>query len=208
LKRVLITGYKANELGIFSLKHPGIPIIKKAIQKRLIALLDDGLEWVVVSGQWGVELWAAEAVLELRERTHPDLKLAVITPFLEQEEKWSDDKKGCYASVMQRANYVNSITKTKYEGPWQFKERDKFLLRNSDGILLVYDEETEGSPKFMKLQAAQIAAHHTYPIITINAFDLQNVAEDDHGDYGGDMQDDMSGDSVSGGDKWQFDDDI
>lgn len=91
--------------------------------------------------------------------------------------------------MITQANYVNSITKTKYEGPWQFKERDKFLLRNSDGILLVYDEDTEGSPKFMKLQAAQVAAHHDYPIITINASDLQNVAEDEqdveHGDQWG-----------------------
>lgn len=182
MKRVLITGYKASELGIFSLKHPGIPIIKKAIQKRLIALLEEGLEWVVVSGAWGVELWAAEAVLDLREGAYPELKLAIITPFLEQEEKWSDDKKNSYTSVVQRANYVNSVTKTKYEGPWQFKERDKFLLRNSDGIILVYDEDTEGSPKFMKQQAAQIAAHHAYPIMTINAYDLQNIAEDEQGD--------------------------
>lgn len=191
LKRILITGYKASELGIFSLKHPGISIIKKAIQKRLTPLIEEGLEWVVVSGGWGVELWAAEAVLDLRASTYPELKLAVITPFLEQEEKWSDDKKNSYTSVITRANYVNSITKTKYEGPWQFKERDKFLLRNSDGILLVYDEDTEGSPKFMKLQAAQIAAQHDYPIITINAGDLQNVAEDEqhveHGDQWGDM---------------------
>lgn len=216
MKRILITGYKASELGIFSLKHPGIPIIKKAIQKRLIPLIEEGLEWVVVSGQWGVELWAAEAVLDLQARDYPDLKLAVITPFLEQEEKWSDDKKSSYGSVMQRANYVNSITKTKYEGPWQFKERDKFLLRNSDGILLVYDEETEGSPKFMKLQAAQIAAKHAYPIMTINAFDLQNVAEDEQGDYAGgyagDMEDGMggvsAGESGSASDKWQYDDDI
>lgn len=191
LKRILITGYKASELGIFSLKHPGISIIKKAIQKRLTPLIEEGLEWVVVSGGWGVELWAAEAVLDLREGTYPELKLAVITPFLEQEEKWSDEKKNSYTSVITRANYVNSITKTKYEGPWQFKERDKFLLRNSDGILLVYDEDTEGSPKFMKQQAAQVAAHHDYPIITINASDLQNVAEDEqdmeHGDAWGDM---------------------
>ncbi|NOV00940.1 DUF1273 domain-containing protein [Paenibacillus planticolens] len=191
MKRILITGYKASELGIFSLKHPGIPIIKKAIQKRLTPLIEEGLEWVVVSGGWGVELWAAEAALELRESTFPELKLAVITPFLEQEEKWSDEKKSCYTSVMNRANYVNSITKTKYEGPWQFKERDKFLLRNSDGILLVYDEDTEGSPKFMKLQAAQLAAGHTYPIITINAADLQNVAEDEQGDQHGDQWGDM-----------------
>ncbi|SDN19971.1 Uncharacterized SPBc2 prophage-derived protein YoqJ [Paenibacillus sp. yr247] len=191
MKRVLITGYKASELGIFSLKHPGISIIKKAIQKRLIALLEEGLEWVVVSGQWGVELWAAEAVLELRGSAYPELKLAVITPFLEQEEKWSDDKKNSYTSVIERANYVNSVTKTKYEGPWQFKERDKFLLRNSDGIILVYDEDTEGSPKFMKQQAVQIAVNHAYPIIIINAYDLQNIAEDEQGEQQGDQWGDL-----------------
>ncbi|MDD9265855.1 DUF1273 domain-containing protein [Paenibacillus sp. GCM10023248] len=191
MKRVLITGYKASELGIFSLKHQGIPIIKKAIQKRLIPLVEEGLEWVVVSGGWGVELWAAEAVLELQAKACPELKLAVITPFLEQEENWSDEKKGCYTSVLNRANYVNSITKTKYEGPWQFKERDKFLLRNSDGIILVYDEDTEGSPKYMKMQAVQLAANHDYPIITINANDLQNAAEEDHEDAYGDSWTDM-----------------
>ena len=203
MKRVLITGYKASELGIFSLKHPGIPIIKKAIKKRLIALMDEGLEWVVVSGQWGVELWAAEAVLDLRGGAYPELKLAVVTPFLEQEEKWSDDKKNSYNSVMERANYVNSVTKTKYEGPWQFKERDKFLLRNSDGIILVYDEDTEGSPKFMKQQAVQIAANHAYPIITINAYDLQNIAEDEQGDQSGDLAGDF--DFADAGNHTDFD---
>ncbi|MEW9698378.1 DUF1273 domain-containing protein [Paenibacillus sp. SI8] len=180
MKRVLITGYKASELGIFSLKHPGIQIIKKSIQKKLNSLLDEGLEWVIVSGQWGVELWAAEAALELK-RTYKELKVAVITPFLEQEEKWSEEKKNIYSSVIGRADYVNSVTKTKYEGPWQFKERDKFLLRNTDGIILVYDEETEGSPKFMKLQALQMAATQPYPIVTINAFDLQNMADEEQG---------------------------
>ncbi|GAA4855087.1 DUF1273 domain-containing protein [Paenibacillus vulneris] len=178
MNRILVTGYKAAELGIYSLKHPGIPIIKKAIKKQLTALMDEGLEWVIVSGQWGVELWAAEAVLELQE-THEQLQLAVITPFLEQEENWSDEKKSLYASVLQRANYVNSVTKMKYEGPWQFKEKNKFLLRNSDGILLVYDEEKEGSPKFMKEQAAALANRQAYRIISITANDLQNIIEEE-----------------------------
>src|SRR5690242_15642689 len=91
VKTVLVTGYKASELGIFSLKHPGIGIIKKALKKQILALLEEGLEWVIVSGQWGVELWAAEAVLELKENGH-ELQLAVITPFLEQQENWSDEK--------------------------------------------------------------------------------------------------------------------
>jgi uncharacterized phage-like protein YoqJ len=182
VKSVLITGYKATELGIFSLKHPGIEIIKKAIKKQVIALMDEGLEWIVVSGQWGVELWAAEAVLELRS-TYESLRLAVITPFLEQDEKWSDEKKRIYQSVIQQANYINSVTKNKYTGPWQFAEKNKFLLRNTDGIILVYDEDNEGSPKYMKEQAQKHALSRDYPIYSINALDLQSIAEEDQPEY-------------------------
>jgi uncharacterized phage-like protein YoqJ len=182
MKRVLITGYKASELGIFSQKHPGINIIKKAVKKRVISLLEEGLEWVIVSGQWGVEIWAAEAVLELKEQ-YPDLRLAIITPFLEQEENWSEEKKGIYSSVIGRADYVNSVTKSKYEGPWQFKEKNKFVLRNSDGMILVYDEEQEGSPKYMKELALKLALTQVYPIFSINASDLEDMSNEEHTEY-------------------------
>jgi uncharacterized phage-like protein YoqJ len=182
LKRVLVTGYKATELGIFSLKHPGIEIIKKAIKKQLIALLDEGLEWVIVSGQWGIELWAAEAALELREE-YKNLQLAIITPFLEQEENWKEEKKKLYQTILSKANYVNSVTKSKYSGPWQFKEKNTFLLRNTDGMILVYDEENEGSPRFIKDQAQQQGLTRSYPIYTINALDLQNIADDEQQIY-------------------------
>ncbi|WP_127585462.1 DUF1273 domain-containing protein [Paenibacillus koleovorans] len=178
MNRVLVTGYRANELGIFSMKHPGIPIIRKAIRRQLLVLLEEGLEWVVVSGQWGVELWAAEVALELKTE-YPQLQLAVITPFLEQDEKWSEEKRGVYGSVLQRADFVSSVTKTKYDGTWQFAEKDKFLLRNTDGLLLVYDEENEGSPRFIRRQAMQLAEKGSYRIVTINAYDLQNVAEEE-----------------------------
>lgn len=182
LKRLVVTGYKAAELGIFSQKHPGISIIKKAIRKQLVALLDDGLEWVIVSGQWGVELWAAEAVLELK-REYPELQLALITPFLEQDENWSEDKRDIYRSVVGQADYVNSVTKSKYDGPWQFREKNTFLLRNSDGILLVYDEEQEGSPRFIKDQAMKLAMKQPYTIYSINAYDLQSIADEEQTEY-------------------------
>ncbi|WP_248924711.1 DUF1273 domain-containing protein [Paenibacillus hamazuiensis] len=181
MKSVLVTGYKASELGIFSLKHPGIDIIKKALKKRIAALIDDGLEWVIVSGQWGVELWAAEATVELKTE-YDNLRLAVITPFLDQEENWSDPKKELYSRITQQADYVKSVTNSKYDGPWQFKERDKFLLRNTDGLLLVYDEEKVGSPKFIKEQAERMAGTRVYPIISITEYDLQSIVEEERAD--------------------------
>ncbi|WP_192894585.1 DUF1273 domain-containing protein [Paenibacillus contaminans] len=178
VKSLLVTGYKASELGIFSLKHPGIRIIKKALKSRIAALLDEGLEWVIVSGQWGVELWAAETAIEMKEQGYP-LQLAVITPFLEQEENWSEEKQNVYRQVLAGADYVNSVTKSKYSGPWQFRARDQFLLRNSDALLLVYDEENDGSPKFIKEQALRQAGTENYPIFSINANDLQNTADEE-----------------------------
>lgn len=182
MNKVLITGYKAAELGIFSLKHPGIEIIKKAIKRQIVSLVEDGLEWVIVSGQWGVELWAAEAVLELKD-TCENLQLAIITPFLEQDENWSEEKKGYYRSILQKADYVNSVTKSKYDGPWQFKEKNKFLLRNTEGLILLYDDEQEGSPKFIKAEAMQQNRSREYPIFTITAYDLQSIADEERMDY-------------------------
>jgi len=55
MKRLVVTGYKQHELGIFKEDHPAIGFIKKALETQLVALLDEGLEWVIVSGQLGVE---------------------------------------------------------------------------------------------------------------------------------------------------------
>lgn len=85
IKTLYVTGYRPHELGIFNDKHPGVAIIKKAIEDQLRALLNNGLEWVVISGQLGVELWTAEVVIELK-KDYPNLKYSIITPFLNHEK--------------------------------------------------------------------------------------------------------------------------
>ncbi|ALC85776.1 hypothetical protein AM499_08045 [Bacillus sp. FJAT-22090] len=176
-KRLVITGYKAHELGIFNDSHAGIPIIKRAIYNQLLLLMDEGLEWVILSGQQGVETWAAEVLLEMKV-DFPHLKLAIITPFLEQEKNWNEQKQEKYRNLLFQADYQTSITKSPYEAPWQFIEKNKFLLRNSDGILIVYDEENEGSPKYFKKLAQQFAEKENYSLFIIDAYDLQVIAEE------------------------------
>ena len=60
MKVLYITGYKAFELGIFKNDHEAVKYIKKSIRNRLLPLVEEGLEWVIISGQLGTELWAAE----------------------------------------------------------------------------------------------------------------------------------------------------
>lgn len=178
MKRVVVTGYKQHELGIFDDQHPGIGIIKKALRSQLIALIPEGLEWIVVSGQLGVELWTTEVIVELQEE-YPELKYAVITPFLDQSQNWNEANQEKYESMIIHADYHVSLTSKPYEAPWQFSEKDKFLIRNSDGMILVYDDENEGSPKFIKKLVQQYMEKNDYQLLTITADDLNFIAEEE-----------------------------
>lgn len=85
IQSLYVSGYKSHELGIFHAKHPGIQIIKKALENELRRLIHEGLEWVIISGQPGVETWTAEVVIGLKEE-FPQFKYSVITPFLDMEK--------------------------------------------------------------------------------------------------------------------------
>lgn len=106
--------------------------------------MDEGLEWILISGQLGAELWAAEAAYDLQEE-YPDLKVAVITPFYEQEKNWKEPNKEQYEAVLSQADYEASLTHRPYESPLQFKQKNQFFIDKSDGLLLLYDPEKEGS---------------------------------------------------------------
>jgi uncharacterized phage-like protein YoqJ len=179
LNKVLaISGYKPFELGIFQKDHPSVLFIQKAIKKELLSMIEDGLEWVLISGQLGVELWAAEAVFEL-QLEFPDLKLAVITPFLDQEATWNENNKEWYESVLAQADFIDSVTKKGYEKPWQFRIKNQFFIEKSNALLLMYDQEKEGSPKYLYEMATQYQSHHPYPIRLITFYDLQMIVEEE-----------------------------
>ncbi|RUT43761.1 DUF1273 domain-containing protein [Paenibacillus anaericanus] len=181
MKNLLVTGYRAHELGIYDNKHKGIPYIRQAIAARLIPLVEEGLEWVITPGQYGVDLWACEAAMSLKPQ-FPHLKCSIITAFSNQEEKWKDEKKSYYQDIIQRVDYYGAVSKEAYIGKWQFLARDELLFRKTDGILLVYDEESgEASPKYVKERALKKHESDGYIYLNIGMDDIQSIADEDHG---------------------------
>ena len=51
---LLITGYKAFEIGISTEKDMRINIIKEATKRDLIRFLEDGVDWLVFMGIWAL----------------------------------------------------------------------------------------------------------------------------------------------------------
>lgn len=178
VKVLAISGYKPYELGIFTDEHEGISFIKKAISQHLHSFMDQGLEWVVISGQLGVELWAAEVVLQLKS-DYPSLKLAILTPFLHQEKRWKDETKAYYYQIVQQADFVKSITNRPYESPSQLQIKNEFIVSKSDALLLLYDDETDGSPTYYLRSAKKRQQKDGYPIYFITPTDLQFLVEDE-----------------------------
>lgn len=90
-----------------------------------------------------------EVVIDLRVE-YPDLKLGIITPFYGHTSKWNEQNQMKYNKIAQEADFMESVHHTEYEGPFQFKQTDQFMLDHTDMTILIYDEEQEGSPKFFK----------------------------------------------------------
>ncbi|MFJ5623877.1 DUF1273 domain-containing protein [Peribacillus loiseleuriae] len=177
MKVLYITGYKAYEYGIFKKDHQGIKYIKKVLKQRLLSFIDEGLEWVIISGQLGTELWAAEVVFECQQEYA--VKLAVITPYLNQEESWNEENREFYQSIIAKADLVESIYKSPYEGPSQLKMKNVFMVRKSDGMMIIYDEEKEGSPKFAMAEAKKYRLDYDYSIFPITFDDLEQMATEE-----------------------------
>ncbi|MEW9109432.1 MAG: DUF1273 domain-containing protein [Cytobacillus gottheilii] len=178
-KVAMVSGYKPFELGIFQMDHPSVKFIKLALKKHILQLADEGLEWVLISGQLGTELWAAEVVFELQLEGYHELQLAVITPFYEQEQNWSDKNKEWYESVLAGADFIESVSHKPYEGPQQLRLKNQFVVEKSDTLVLFYDPEKEGSPKFLYEAAKQKEDAENYEIRQITFYDLQVLVEEE-----------------------------
>ncbi|MDQ0213646.1 putative phage-like protein YoqJ [Oikeobacillus pervagus] len=178
MKVVTITGYKPFELGIFRPNDPAITIIKLALEKEIRSLIDEGVEWFLISGQLGIECWAAEVVYELQEE-FPEVKLAVLTPFLNQEERWNEGNKELYEMILAQADFVSAISNTPYKTPKQFHNKNRIFLHKTDGVLIIYDEEKPGSPQYFLKEARKYKEKYSYLIRMITFYDLQLIVEEE-----------------------------
>lgn len=179
-----VSGYKPHELGIFQEKHEQLPFLKMAIKRKLIQLIEEYVvEWIVTSGQPGVELWAAEAALQLSEDTYPHLKVATLAPFYNQEERWNDAVKQLYHFVCMNSHYHDYITKRPYDSPQQLRLKNQFIIDKSDAFLVLYDEYTEGSPIYYLREAKKKADATNYPIFYLTPEDIEDMIRDYYDEY-------------------------
>ena len=167
---VLVVGYKAFDLGIFGDKDQRLKIIKAAIRRDLIYLLENGMKWLVFTGNLGFEVWVLEVAKELQEEYN--FQLATIFIFENQGENWNE------ANQEKLANFKNvdfiKYAYPSYENPSQFRTYNQFLLESTDGAYIFYDEENETKLKYLYRMMKENKQYH---IKKLTFDDLNEMAE-------------------------------
>jgi UPF0398 protein SGO_0588 len=167
---VLVVGYKAFDLGIFGDKDQRLKIIKAAIRRDLIYLLENGMKWLVFTGNLGFEVWVLEVAKELQEEYN--FQLATIFIFENQGENWNE------VNQEKLANFKNvdfiKYAYPSYENPSQFRTYNQFLLESTDGAYIFYDEENETKLKYLYQMMKENKQYH---IKKLTFDDLNEMAE-------------------------------
>lgn len=161
------------ELTIFNENDERIKYIKQALKRRIVGFIEEGLEWVIISGQMGVEMWTAEVVLDLKETY--DIKIGMIPPFENQHKRWPEPLQHKYEELLFTVDFSKPIFNSEYKGPHQFRARDKWLMEKSDACLILVDEDHPGDVGYFYDAAKQ---QDNYPIYLITPLDLDDVVEE------------------------------
>ncbi|RCW64950.1 SLOG family protein [Saliterribacillus persicus] len=177
MKVATLTGNKPNELQISGDNDPKIHYLKIALEKKILSLIDEGLEWLIISGQMGVELWAAEVVLDLKQAY--DIKLGIFPPFLEFESRWPESYQQKFLKVKEEADFYKPIFDSAYKGSFQFAKRDQWLIEKSDGCIILGDEEYPGSMKFFLSKIKTAQQNSNYQLAFITPFDLEEIVREE-----------------------------
>ena len=112
-------------------------VLSQQIEKMVVAGVTDFYSGMAL----GVDSWAANAVLELRER-NPTIKLHCILPCEEQEIKWTIPAQTRYRMILSEADSVEYVTRF-YDRSCML-ERNKRLVDYAGYLLAVYNGEWRG----------------------------------------------------------------
>lgn len=166
----LILGYSSFDLGLFNEKDVRLKIIKKAIRRDLEKMADEGLKWLVFTGTLGFEYWVLEVARDMKDDF--GFQLATIFDFETHGENWNEGNQ-VKLSEFKQVDFVK-YAYPNYEHKGQLRDYQLFLLENTDGAYLLYDEENETKLKIfyelMKKKDNYITKRLTFE-------DLNEVAE-------------------------------
>lgn len=177
MRRLWLTGYRSYELNAFQDDDPKAAVVKRVLTQRLTSLLeeDDDEFWVITGPQLGVEQWGAAVALELK-KSFRQLKVAMMLPFADFGQQWNATNRDRLLNLRDRVDFAREVTTKPYESPEQLRLYQRFMLDHTDSMLMVYDPDHPGKPKYDYELAQKYGDQQDYPVDLVDFDELQEAA--------------------------------
>lgn len=134
------TGHRPQHLGLGDDERAEpVQKIKTRLHSAIERAASAGYTHFISGMGLGVDIWAAEAVLTLKEK-FPYIALECAVPCAQQTERWSTGQKDRYARIIDAADKVTVLSQTYYDGCMQV--RNRYMVDSSSLLIAVY----RGSP--------------------------------------------------------------
>ena len=139
--------------------------LKTALKKEIIKKIENGTDTFMSGMALGIDLIAAEAVLELKD-VYPQIKLVAVIPCENQERLWKKEDVLTYSSVLSGCD-EKIVLSEKYTS-YCMHIRNKYLVDKADSMIAVWDGSSGGTGNTVVL-----AHKKGVPVTVIDPFTLE-----------------------------------
>lgn len=136
LRRCCFTGHRPEKL-----KRTESEVCA-ALESEIRNAINDGFNVFITGMAYGVDIWAGEIVLRLRNEGHP-IKLICASPFDGFERRWQKDWQERYKRIMKDADLIRFICPGYHNGCFQV--RNEWMVNHSARVIAVYDGTPGGT---------------------------------------------------------------
>lgn len=140
--RVSFTGHRPDKLPFLGENDPACVELKNRLEETVRGLIADGADEFFSGMALGVDMWAAELVLKLKQE-FPSITLTAVVPCPEQAERWGEELQARYNGILARCDKIIT-TSPQYEKGCMAK-RNKALVELCDIIIAVFEGSRGGT---------------------------------------------------------------
>lgn len=116
--------------------------IKHALETEITSAIRDGFTVFISGMARGVDIWAAEIVLALRDAGQP-IRLICAFPYPGFEQGWGENWQTRYRAILSAADLVRHIQREYSRGC--FQRRNEWMVDHSARVIAVFNGQPSGT---------------------------------------------------------------
>lgn len=143
MKTCAITGHRPTRFRFkYNENNNGCKRIKKRLRDQLALLYEQGVRAFWVGGALGVDLWAGEILLRLKEQPeYSEIQLHIALPFEGHDAGWEERSRKRMDFLIRHSTETVIVGKKEAPPAENYRRRNEYMIDRADCLLAVYDND-------------------------------------------------------------------